>query len=134
MVKAVAASIILFLFSTMTCRKVPGVCAAFAVAAASSLVATSIAEATAFIVDKTIGKSAVENEVDERVDEFFWAPTNGKYGDEEQAKNGDEQVEGEAESERGGRTLEVPLIRHETEEAVEIGDFTTGLGFSTYFL
>ena len=127
MEKMVVASIALFIFSTLTCKKIPGVCAAFAVAASSSLVAISIAEATAHICDKVKGLAPeiVEAQGKDESNDFFFAPTNGRYGTEE--------TDGKDADEVDGRTIEIPLIRHETEERVEYGDLS-GLVPLMYFL
>jgi hypothetical protein len=127
MEKMAVASIALFIFSTLTCKKIPGVCAAFAVAASSSLVAISIAEATAHICDKVkcLAPEIIEAQSEGKSNDFFFAPTNGKYGTEETVGDDVEKID--------GRTIEVPLIRHETEERVEYGDLSSFVPL-TYFL
>ena len=127
MEKMAVASIALFIFSTLTCKKVPGVCAAFAVAASSSLVAISIAEATAHICDKVKGLAPeiVEAQSEGKSNDFFFAPTNGRYGTEETGDEGAVEID--------GRTIEIPLIRHEAEERVEYGDLSDFAPL-TYFL
>lgn len=125
MEKLTVAAIGLFLFSTLTCRKVPGVCAALAVAAASTLIAAAISEATAVVCDKVANAARESIEDDGEQNEFFVAPTNGKYGSEETGQEG--------EVEDGGRTFEVPTMRYDTEEHVEHGGFTD-IAPLTYFL
>lgn len=125
MEKLAAVSIGLFLFSTLTCRKVPGVCGALAVAAASTLIAAAISEATAVVCDKVANAARSSIEDDGEQSEFFLAPTNEKYGSEGTSQ--------EREAEDGGRTFEVPTMRYDTEERVEVGGFSE-VETLTYFL